>query len=62
MILNSPPSQLKQKRKQLFIKSTSEARQQRKQKQIEEELERERKRQLEEEKRRYVAELKILDV
>lgn len=44
--------QLKQKRKQLFIKSTSEARQQRKQKQIEEELERERQKQLEEEKRR----------
>ncbi|KAL2558137.1 Actin-related protein 5 [Forsythia ovata] len=45
------PEQLKQKRKQLFIKSTSEARQQKKQKQLEEELERERQKKLEEEKR-----------
>ncbi|KAL6509515.1 Actin-related protein 5 [Orobanche gracilis] len=43
--------QLKQKRKQLFIKSTSEARQQKKQKQVEEELERERQKKLEEERR-----------
>lgn len=45
------PDQLKQKRKQLFIKSTSEARQQKKQKQLEEELERERQKKLEEERR-----------
>ncbi|KAL6580088.1 Actin-related protein 5 [Orobanche minor] len=45
------PEQLKQKRKQLFIKSTSEARQQKKQKQVEEELERERQKKLEEERR-----------
>ncbi|KAL2227501.1 actin-related protein 5 [Sesamum indicum] len=57
------PEQLKQKRKQLFIKSTSEARQLKKQKQIEEELERERQRKLEEERRlenpeRYLEELR----
>ncbi|KAH6827235.1 actin-related protein 5 [Perilla frutescens var. hirtella] len=45
------PDQIKQKRKQLFIKSTSEARQQKKQKQLEEELERERQKKLEEERR-----------
>ncbi|KAK4484882.1 hypothetical protein RD792_007483 [Penstemon davidsonii] len=45
------PDQLKQKRKQLFIKSTSEARQQKKQKQVEEEIERERQKKLEEERR-----------
>ncbi|KAG8380737.1 hypothetical protein BUALT_Bualt06G0047200 [Buddleja alternifolia] len=57
------PEQLKQKRKQLFIKSTSEARQQKKQKQVEEELERERQKKLEEERRlenpeRYLEELR----
>ncbi|KAL0289154.1 UNVERIFIED_CONTAM: Actin-related protein 5 [Sesamum angustifolium] len=57
------PEQLKQKRKQLFIKSTSEARQLKKQKQVEEELERERQRKLEEERRlenpeRYLEELR----
>ncbi|KAL0303732.1 UNVERIFIED_CONTAM: Actin-related protein 5 [Sesamum radiatum] len=57
------PEQVKQKRKQLFIKSTSEARQLKKQKQLEEELERERQRKLEEERRlenpeRYLEELR----
>ncbi|GER34939.1 actin/actin-like family protein [Striga asiatica] len=57
------PEQLKQKRKQVFIKSTSEARQQKKQRQVEEELERERQKQLEEERRlenpeRYLEELR----
>lgn len=45
------PEQIKQKRKQLFIKSTSEARQHKKQKQLEEELERERQKKLEEDRR-----------
>lgn len=45
------PEQLKQKRKQLFIKSTSEARQQKKQKLVEEELQKERQKKLEEERR-----------
>ncbi|XP_051143090.1 actin-related protein 5 isoform X2 [Andrographis paniculata] len=57
------PEQLKQKKKQIFIKSTSEARLQKKQKQAEEEIERERKRKLEEERRlenpeRYLEEMR----
>lgn len=57
------PEQIKQKKKQIFIKSTSEARQQKKQKQAEEELERERQRKLEEERRlenpeRYLEEMR----
>ncbi|KAI5670650.1 hypothetical protein M9H77_11014 [Catharanthus roseus] len=56
------PEQLKEKRKQLFLKSTTEARQRAKQKRLEEELERERQMKLEEEKRlenpeRYLEEL-----
>ncbi|KAL8050325.1 hypothetical protein ABFX02_06G075800 [Erythranthe guttata] len=45
------PDQIKQKRKQIFIKSTSDARQQKKQRQVEEELERERQKKLEEDRR-----------
>ena len=48
------PWQLKEKRKQLFLKSTTEARQRAKQKRIEEELEREKQMKMEEEKRLYV--------
>ncbi|KAF7145488.1 hypothetical protein RHSIM_Rhsim04G0164300 [Rhododendron simsii] len=45
------PEQLKEKRKQVFIKTTSEARQRAKQKRLEEELERERQNKQDEEKR-----------
>ncbi|XP_012088943.1 actin-related protein 5 isoform X2 [Jatropha curcas] len=45
------PEQLKEKRRQLFLKTTSDGRQRAKQKRQEEELERERKNQLDEEKR-----------
>ncbi|OUZ99281.1 Actin-related protein [Macleaya cordata] len=45
------PDQLKEKRRQLFLKTTSEGRQRAKQKRFEEELERERKNQQDEEKR-----------
>lgn len=47
--------QLKEKKKQLFLKTTSEGRQRAKQKRFEEELERERQNQQDEEKRLYVA-------
>jgi len=46
--------QLKEKRRQLFLKTTSEGRQRAKQKRSESELERERKNQQDEEKRLYV--------
>lgn len=46
--------QLKDKRKQLFLKTTSEGRQRAKQKRHEEELERERRNQEDEVKRLYV--------
>ncbi|XP_027163854.1 actin-related protein 5 isoform X1 [Coffea eugenioides] len=57
------PEQLKEKRKQLFLKSTTEARQRAKQKRIEEELEREKQMKMEEEKRlenpeRYLEDLR----
>lgn len=57
------PEQLKEKRRQVFLKSTNEARQRAKQKRFEEELERERQMKLEEEKRlenpeRYLEELR----
>lgn len=45
------PEQLKDKKKQLFLKTTSEGRQRAKQKKFEEEIERERQNQLDEEKR-----------
>ncbi|KAF8376700.1 hypothetical protein HHK36_031631 [Tetracentron sinense] len=45
------PEQLKEKRKQLFIKTTSEGRQRAKQKRFEEELDRERQNELDEKKR-----------
>ncbi|KAJ8765961.1 hypothetical protein K2173_020477 [Erythroxylum novogranatense] len=45
------PEQLKEKRRQLFLKTTSDGRQRAKQKRYEEELERERKNQLDEAKR-----------
>lgn len=45
------PEQLKEKKKQLFLKTTSEGRQRAKQKRFEEELERERQNQQDEEKR-----------
>ncbi|KAH7855096.1 hypothetical protein Vadar_021202 [Vaccinium darrowii] len=45
------PEQLKEKRKQVFLKTTSEARQRAKQKRFEEELERERQNKQDEEKR-----------
>ncbi|XP_065871702.1 actin-related protein 5 isoform X2 [Euphorbia lathyris] len=45
------PEQLKEKRRQLFLKTTSDGRQRAKQKRHEEELERERRNQLDEEKR-----------
>nr|DAD26458.1 TPA_asm: hypothetical protein HUJ06_027926 [Nelumbo nucifera] len=45
------PEQLKEKRKQLFLKTTSEGRQRAKQKRFEEELQRERQNQQDEEKR-----------
>ncbi|KAL3630404.1 Actin-related protein 5 [Castilleja foliolosa] len=58
------PEQIKQKKKQLFVKTTSEARQQKKQRQVEVELEKERQRKLEEERRlenpeRYLEELRV---
>lgn len=46
--------QLKEKRKQAFLKTASEGRQRAKQKRFEEELQRERQNQLDEEKRLYV--------
>lgn len=45
------PEQLKEKKKQIFLKTTSEAKQRAKQKRLEEELEKERRLKLEEEKR-----------
>lgn len=45
--------QLKEKRRQLFLKTTSEGRQRAKQKRYEVELERERRNQLDEERRMY---------
>ena len=51
--------QLKEKRRQLFLKTTSEGRQRAKQKRFESELERERKNQQDEEKRLYVPNLGI---
>ncbi|GAV75172.1 Actin domain-containing protein [Cephalotus follicularis] len=45
------PEQLKEKRRQVFLKTTTEGRQRAKQKRFEEELEQERKNQLEEERR-----------
>ncbi|CAN0909536.1 Actin-related protein 5 [Linum grandiflorum] len=45
------PDQLKEKRRQLFLKTTSDGRQRAKQKRLEEELEREKRNQLDEERR-----------
>ncbi|KAL5717305.1 Actin-related protein 5 [Ranunculus cassubicifolius] len=45
------PEQLKEKRRQVFLKTTAEGKQRARQKRVEEELERERKNQLDEEKR-----------
>lgn len=47
--------QLKEKKKQVFLKTTAEGRQRARQKRAEEELQREKQNQLEEEKRLYVA-------
>lgn len=46
--------QLKEKRKQAFLKTASDGRQRAKQKRFEEEMQRERQNQLDEEKRLYV--------
>lgn len=50
--------QVKEKRRQLFLKTTSEGRQRAKQKRHEEELEREKRNQQDEVKRLYVLEIK----
>ena len=49
--------QLREKRRQMFLKTTSDGRQRAKQKRVEEDLERERKNQLDEKKRLYVPRL-----
>lgn len=50
-LLAAIPLQLKEKRRQIFLKTTTEGRQRAKQKRVEEELEQEKKNQEEEERR-----------